>query len=60
MDRQQVAGEIEAASAPTNRPHLGGSNPFARQRSAMAGDVRAATKARAAAAAVLLAGIAAA
>jgi hypothetical protein len=39
--------------------HFGGSKPLARQRSAIAVDVRAAMKARAAAGSVLLAGIAA-
>ena len=41
-------------------PHFGGSKPLLRQRSAIAVDVRAAMKARAAAGSVLLAGIAAA
>ena len=58
-----TAPEACAAGAAAARPHslyFGGSKPLARQRSAIAAEVSAAMKARAAAGSVLLAGIAAA
>lgn len=51
---------VAMASSGSGKSHFGGSKPLARQRCAMAAEVNAVMKARAAATSVLLAGIAAA
>lgn len=56
----RVPQPVAIASSRSRRSHFGGSKPLVRQRCAIAADVNAVMKARAAATSVLLAGIAAA
>jgi len=59
LERAEQFGAL-ANRQPDMFSHFGGSNPFRCQRPAISGEASAATKARAAAGSVLLAGIAAA